>query len=100
MFRKINLFEKILLPVGIALTFFGFYFIFLASKTTTTDAWLKLNVIFSWLSMLFLVVVAATTEDMKEELGSIQKEHITEIKLLREIVHENINELKLLRKNK
>ena len=95
--RKINVFEKLLLPVGIGLTFFGFYLILLAGQTNTDSAWLRLTTVFSWMMLLFLVIVTATTEDMKEELGLIQREHVTEIKLLREITHEQLQEIKLMR---
>jgi hypothetical protein len=49
--------------------------------------------------LLFIVIVTATTEDMKEELALIQKEHVTEIKILREIAHDQLQEIKLLRKD-
>ena len=95
--RKINIFEKILLPVGIGLTFLGFYLILLAEQSNSTIAWLRLTTVFSWMMLLFIVIVSATTEDMKEELALIQKEHVSEIKLLREITNDQLNEIKLLR---
>lgn len=95
--RKINVFEKLLLPVGIGLTFFGFYLIILADKVNTDVAWLRLSTVFIWMMLLFIIIVSATTEDMKEELGLIQKEHVTEIKILRELTHEQLQEIKLLR---
>jgi len=97
--RKINIFEKLLLPVGIGLTFLGFYLILLAENTGTESAWFRLIAIFNWMLLLFLVIVTATTEDMKEELALIQKEHVSEIKLLREIAHDQLDEIKLLRKD-
>jgi hypothetical protein len=95
--RKINVFEKLLLPVGAALTFFGFYLIILAEKSNTTLSWLRLAVVFIWMMLLFIIIVAATTEDMKEELSLIQREHISEIKVLKEIAHELLQEIKLMR---
>ena len=97
--RKINIFEKILLPVGIALTFLGFYLILLAEQADSTVAWMRLTTVFTWMTLLFIVIVSATTEDMKEELALIQKEHVTEIKLLKEITSEELNEIKLLRQD-
>jgi len=97
--RQINVFEKLLLPVGIALTFIGFYLILLAEKSSTTLGWFRLITVFVWMLLLFIVILAATTEDMKEELALIQKEHITEIKLLRELVHEQLQEMKMLRQD-
>lgn len=95
--RKINVFEKILLPVGIGLTFLGFYLILLADQTNSTVVWMRLSTVFIWLMLLFIVIVSATTEDMKEELALIQKEHVTEIKLLKEITNEQLSEIKMLR---
>jgi len=46
-----------------------------------------------------MVIITATTENMKEELQLIQKEHVTEIKILREIAHDQLEEIKLLRKD-
>lgn len=97
--RKINMFEKLLLPVGVGLTFFGFYLILMADKANTLLAWFRLSTVFTWMMLLFLIIVTATTEDMKEELGLIQKEHVTEIKIMREIVHDQLQEIKLLRKD-
>jgi hypothetical protein len=95
--RKINVFEKMLLPVGIGLTFFGFYLILLAEKVDTDIAWLRLVTVFLWMLLLFIVIMTATTEDMKEELGAIQHEHITEVKILKEIMHDQLQEIKLMR---
>jgi hypothetical protein len=97
--RKINFFEKLLLPVGAGLTFFGFYLILRVDAVNTTNAWLKLLTIFVWIVMLLTVIVNAATEDMKEELALIQREHITEIKLLKEIVNDQLQEIKLLRQD-
>ena len=95
--RKINAFEKILLPVGIGLTFLGFYLILLAEQSATEIGWLRLGTVFAWMMLLFVVILAATSEDMKEELALIQQEHVTEIKLLKEISNEQLQEIKLLR---
>jgi len=97
--RKINVFEKLLLPVGVGLTFFGFYLILLADRTDTLLGWFRLATVFIWMMLLFIVIVTATTEDMKEELALIQREHVTEIKIMREIVHDQLQEIKLLRQD-
>jgi hypothetical protein len=95
--RKINFFEKMLLPVGIGVTFFGFYLILLADNANSLLAWFRVSTVFIWMLLLFNIIITATSEDMKEELSLIQKEHITEIKLLRELVHDQLQEVKLLR---
>ena len=59
--RKINIFEKILLPVGIALTFLGFYLILLAEQSNSTVGWMRLTTVFTWMSLLFIVIVSAIT---------------------------------------
>ncbi|MFH2020001.1 MAG: hypothetical protein ABIJ34_01180 [archaeon] len=95
--RKINFFERILLPVGIGLTFLGLYLIMLAEQTNSLLGWLRLLTVFVWMLLLFTVIMSALSEDMKEELSLLQREHVTEIKLLKELVHEQLQELKLLR---
>jgi hypothetical protein len=97
--RPINAFEKLLLPVGIGITFFGFYLIILVDKTNSQLAWAKLTALFMWMILLFTVILTATTEDVKEELALIQKEHVTEIKILREITFDQLQEIKLLRQD-
>jgi hypothetical protein len=95
--RKYNLFEKMLLPVGIGLTFLGFYLIYLADQSNSLVGWLRLLTVFVWMLLLFNVVLSALSEDMKEELSLLQREHVTEIKLLKELVHDQYQELKLIR---
>ncbi len=98
--RKINTFEKILLPVGIAVTLFGFILLVqtedLASASPT--GWVRLTAIFCWLMLIFVMILAATNVDLKEELAQLAKEHTLEIKLLKEIVHDQLIEMKELRK--
>ena len=96
--RKFNFFEKLLLPVGIGITFFGFYMILLAERVNTDVAWIRLTTLFTWMLLLFVIIFTSASENMKEELTVIQKEHMTEIKLLRELSHEQLEEIKLLRK--
>ena len=97
--RKINIFEKLLLPVGLLLTFVGFYIILLADRNNTMIGWMRLSTVFVWMILLFLVIVTATAEDMKEELALIQREHVTEIKIMKELVHDQLQEVKLLRED-
>jgi len=97
--RRINLFEMILLPVGIAVSVFGFYMLIQANTAQDMLLWLKLLAIFNWLTLIFTVILSATNEDVKEELGLISKEHVEEIKLLKQIAHEELTEIKLLRQD-
>ena len=95
--RQINLFEKILLPVGIAVTIFGFYMLVKADLSNSTFAWLKLIALLNWLMLLFLMILAATNEDVKEELAELSREHVMEVKYLKEIANDQLEEMKLLR---
>ena len=70
----------------------------MADKANNLLAWFRLSTVFTWMMLLFLIIVTATTEDMKEELALIQKEHVTEIKIMREIVHDQLQEITLLNK--
>ncbi|MBU0758016.1 MAG: hypothetical protein KKF44_08140 [Nanoarchaeota archaeon] len=96
-FRKFNIFEKILVPIGFFVTGFGFYMLMQADAYHNDIAWLRLIAIFNWLILLLHMVSTAANEDMKEELSLIQKEHVDEIRLLRDINHDLLEEMKLLR---
>lgn len=97
--RKINLFEKILLPVGIAVTVFGFYLLVYADRMGQDNiwVWVRLSAIFAWLILIFVMILAATNEDLKEELCYLTREHTLEVRLLKEISHDQLLELKDLR---
>ena len=95
--RKLNIFEKLLLPVGIGLILIGLYLINLTSHIGTVEAWIRLCALFLWMILLFIVILSATSEDMKEELALLEKEHMLEIKLLRDISKQQLEEIKLLR---
>ncbi|MEM2138607.1 MAG: hypothetical protein QXM96_00455, partial [Candidatus Woesearchaeota archaeon] len=57
--RKFNLFEKLLLPIGLGLTFFGFYLIYLAEKLNSDYAWIRLSAVFIWIILLFLIIITS-----------------------------------------
>jgi uncharacterized membrane protein len=82
--RRINLFEVVLLVVGISVIFVGGFAI---QKQFMLDGYLSWNLlqgIFLWLILLVLLILAAIMENVKEELCIIIREHIVETKLLRE----------------
>lgn len=96
--RKINMFEKILLPVGIAVTVFGFIMLVQADKISgDATNWVRLTAIFCWLMLIFVMILAATNEDLKEELTDLTKEHTIEIKLIKEIAHDTLIELRAIK---
>ena len=90
--RKINLFEKLLLPAGMALIFIGLYLIFLAEQAGTILAWVRLGALFFWMLLLFVVIQTAISENMKEELAMLQSEHMLEIKLLRDAIKQHLEQ--------
>lgn len=94
--RKTNLFEKIVFIVAITVGISGLYMI---HNARSTESWLGIIAIFSWLTLIFIMILAATNEDMKEELAVIIKEHITETKVLKELNHDMLSELKLMRED-
>ncbi|MBR9675398.1 hypothetical protein GOV05_00125 [Candidatus Woesearchaeota archaeon] len=92
--RHVNIFERIVLIVAFSVGVIGFFMI---STASTTNQWLELIAIFTWLSLIFLMILAATNEDVKEELGVIIKEHIEETKVIKELNYDLLSENKLLR---
>ncbi|MBR9690219.1 hypothetical protein GOV08_00890 [Candidatus Woesearchaeota archaeon] len=92
--RKTNLFERILLPIAFIVGIAGFYMI---STAKTEIAIMQLLVVFSWLILIFLMILAATNEDVKEELGTIIQEQVDEIRIIKELNHDLLTEFKLLR---
>ncbi|MBN2421802.1 hypothetical protein JXB41_01130 [Candidatus Woesearchaeota archaeon] len=95
--RKINLFEKIILVTGMLVVTFGFYLLIQADIISKDVIWLRLIALFNWLILIIIMIVAATNVDMKEELSLISKEHVAEIRLLKEIVNDQLDEMKMLR---
>jgi len=96
-FRKTNMFEKMLLIVGLAVIAGGFYLINRAYTNFPGLSWIMVVAIFGWLTLIILFVISSTSVDVKEELGIIIKEQVDEIKLLKKIVKEQLEEIKLLR---
>jgi len=84
--RKPNVFEIILLTIGIALIVLGYIAIHRMVLIEKTISWGLLQTTFLWLLMIFFVVLAAVNENMKEELKVIAYNQLVEIRLLREEV--------------
>ena len=81
--RKLNMFERILLVVGIFVLVGGYTLIhalIIQEGLSTQTAVL----IFLWLILVLLVIVAAVAENMKEEIKVITANQTQEIKLLRD----------------
>lgn len=92
--RKLNLFEKILLPIAFIVGILGFYMLFSAQQS---GAWLETIAVFLWLILIFLMIIAATNEDVKEELSLIVKDQIDETRIIKELNHDLVSEIKLMR---
>jgi hypothetical protein len=89
-YKQINLFQKLLLIVGIGIILIGFYFtnnLFVADGKLSWDA---LIAGFLWMALILILILADSAETIKQEL----KEVITE---LRDIQKEQLMETKLLR---
>ena len=97
--RKINFFEKLLLPVGAFLSLLGIYLIWLSSRNETLIGWARLIAVFLWAILLFVIILVAVLENVKEELSIIQNEQTTEIQILREIAHDQLQELKSVKQS-
>jgi len=82
--RKSNFFEIVLLIVGLGVLLVGFKFIADVYNKSPQMSWEALSTVFLWLLLFVMIVMLATEEDVKEELGIIMKENIEEVRLLRE----------------
>jgi multisubunit Na+/H+ antiporter MnhF subunit len=110
--RKINFFELTLLIVGVGVLVVGFMIINNPYEADRVLSWDLFQTVFVWLVLIVLLVLAATMEDVKEELAIVINEQTEEtrllkqetslmkqeIGLLKEIESKQLEELKLLRK--
>jgi hypothetical protein len=105
--RNTNIFEKLLLLVGVAIAIIGFY---LLNKVFSTAGRVfdvqMLSAVFLWLMLIFFMIVCAITENQREELGIIATDQAQEVRLMREetrllkeISKEHLVEIKLLRQD-
>ena len=82
--RKPNVFEKIVLIIGIIVVVVGYSFIqqmYMAEGRVLS--WALLQTMFLWLMLAVFIIMMAVNENVKEELKVIINEHLEEIKLLR-----------------
>jgi len=104
--RKLNFFEFILLFVGIGVGIIGFLIISNHYQSNPSLTWDLFQTVFMWLLLIVVLILAATMEDVKEELAVIIKGHVEETKLLKEetvllkeISHRQLEEIRLLRED-
>jgi len=95
--RKVNFFEIVLLIVGLGVGVVGLLLINYLYQDTQVITWDLIQTIFIWLLLIIFLIVAATIEDVKEEITIIIRENIKETKLLREINKSQLEEAKRLR---
>lgn len=82
--RMPNLFEKILLVIGILVVMIGYGMIYRVFQADPTLSWSSLTVIFLWLVLICLVIMISVMENMKEELKAVVENQLSETKLMRE----------------
>lgn len=95
--RKSNLFERVLLVIGILVVIGG---IFLVTRISALSADSGLMIIIAavlWLILILLLIVAAIAENAREDLAIIVSENSQELKLLRKLTEEQLEQIKLLR---
>ena len=81
--RKLNLFEKVLLTIGISVIIIGYFFVHgLIAKEGIS--WNALQTTFLWLLLVVMIILTAVNENMKKELKVVIENQLKEMKLLRE----------------
>ncbi len=80
--RTPNVFERILLIVGILILLVGYGLIWKVMRTNPTLTWESLIAIFLWLILFALVVVTAVAENTKEELRQVIENQFDEMKIM------------------
>ena len=99
--RKPNVFEKILLLIGIVLIIAGYLIIQKMAAVEGYLSWALLQTTFLWLLMILLVILAAVNENMKEELKVVIQNQVEEIRILRNDLNKHaIGLSSLVRKRK
>jgi uncharacterized membrane protein len=95
--RRINFFEVVLLVVGLCIGVVGFKIVNMLYQMSGSELSYDLFItIFLWLILIVLLILAATMEDVKEELAIVIREHISETRVLRNINRETLEEIRLL----
>lgn len=81
--RRPNMFEGVLLIIGIVLIVLGYVVIYRVFITEGFLSWDLLQTLFLWILMILLVILAAVNENMKEELKIVIQNQVEELRLLR-----------------
>lgn len=81
--RRPNIFEGVLLIIGLVLIVLGYVVIYRVFITEGFLSWNLLQTLFLWILMILLVILAAVNENMKEELKIVIENQAEEMRLLR-----------------
>jgi hypothetical protein len=83
--RNPNVFEKILLVVGIAIVMIGYTFIHrMYTYSGSVLSWELIVSMLLWLISLVLIISLAVSENVKEELRVVAENQLSELKLIKE----------------
>jgi hypothetical protein len=82
--RTPNLFEKILLIIGVLVIFVGYSLIYRVFRLESMLSWEAIQTLFLWLILICVVILVAVSENMKEEMRVVVENQTEEIRLLRE----------------
>lgn len=80
--RQPNAFEKVLLIIGILVVMIGYGLIH-RMVILQGFGWATLESILLWFILIFVIIIAAVNENMKEELRDVVENQLNEIRLLR-----------------
>jgi len=81
--RTPTIFEKLLLVVGIVVVIMGYGMIHKLALMDNALSWDMIISIFMWMLVILLIVMAAVTENVKEETRAVLEREIEKIRLLR-----------------
>ena len=83
--RNPNVFEKVLLVVGIAIVMIGYTFIHrMYTVSGSVLTWELIMSMLLWLIGLTLIISLAVNENVKEELRTVAENQLSELKLIKE----------------
>ena len=82
--RTPNIFERILLIIGVVVIFIGYAFIYRVFQMDSYLSWAAVQTLFMWLILICVIILVAVSENMKEELKLVIENQSTELRLLRE----------------
>lgn len=87
--RTPNIFEKVLLVLGVAIIFIGYALIYKVYKFESFLTWGAIHAVFLWLILIGVVILVAVAENMKEELRIVVENQSEELRLLRQEIKES-----------